>query len=171
MIRPRIRQNQVSAGRGFSLVEVITTIAVIGILSAIAIPSIGNIVEGSRRGVAENVVQTLNKATRQFSHSQYELRTTPIATSGGDELLILRTLQWRDPDFSGELNPKGPFMKIDWNPSTSTNIEHYRAEWTGSTWKLVEPGTAGAGLRIIFDGSDLGTLYVHDADFAPIESH
>lgn len=167
---PDSRNIPASSRNGFSLVEVITTIAVIGILSAIAIPSIGNIVEGSRRGVAENVVQTLNKATRQFSHSQYDLRTTPIAASGGDEMLILRTLQWRDPDLSGELNPKGPFMKNDWNPSTSTSAEHYRAEWTGSTWRLLEPGTAGAGLRIVFDGSDLGTLYVHEAGFEPIGS-
>ncbi|MEM6916861.1 MAG: prepilin-type N-terminal cleavage/methylation domain-containing protein [Verrucomicrobiota bacterium] len=156
--------------QGFSLVELVITIAVIGILSAIAIPSIGNVVEGSRRGVAENVVQTLNKATREFSHSQYDLRTTPVAASGGDEMLILRTLQWRDPDTSGELNPKGPFMKTDWNPTTSTDSSHYRAEWTGSTWRLLEPDTTGAGLRIIFDGSDLGTPYVHDASFTPIGS-
>lgn len=155
---------------GISLVEMVITIAVIGILSALAVPTIGNIVEGSRRGVAENVIQTLNKATRQFGHSQWDLRTTPFATSGGDEMLILRTLQWRDPDFSGELNPKGPFMKNDWNPTTSTSDEDYRAEWTGSTWRLLEPGTSGAGLKIIFDGSDLGTPYVHDASFTPVGS-
>lgn len=156
--------------QAFSLVEVLITIAVIGVLAAIAVPSIGKVVEGSRRGVAENVVQTLNKATREFSHSQWDLRTTPAAGSGGDEMLILRTLQWRDPDTSGELNPKGPFMKNDWNPTTSSNTDDYRAEWTGSAWKLVEPGTAGAGLKIIFDGSDLGTPYVHDSSFTPIGS-
>lgn len=156
--------------QAFSLVEVLITIAVIGVLAAIAVPSIGKVVEGSRRGVAENVVQTLNKATREFSHSQWDLRTAPAASSGGDEMLILRTLQWRDPDTSGELNPKGPFMKNDWNPTTSSNTDDYRAEWTGSAWKLVEPGTAGAGLKIIFDGSDLGTPYVHDSSFTPIGS-
>lgn len=155
-----------------SLVEMIIVIAVIGILSAIAVPNIGNIVKGSKSGVAESVVQTLNKATREFGHSQWDLRTNPIAASGGDELLLLRTLQWRESDASagGELNPKGPFMRTDWNPAISTSDEDYRAEWTGSAWKLVEPGTAGAGLKIIFDGSDLGTPYVHAADFAPAGS-
>ncbi|MDF1853632.1 MAG: type II secretion system protein [Verrucomicrobiales bacterium] len=161
---------QKNSDAGISLVEMIITIAVIGILSALVVPTIGNVVEGSRRGVAENVMQTLNKATREFGHSQWDLRSTPIATSGGDEMLILRTLQWRDPDLSGELNPKGPFMRNDWNPATSTSDEDYRVEWTGSTWRLLEPGTVGAGLKLVFDGSDLGTPYIHDPAFTPVGS-
>lgn len=152
---------------GISLVEMIITVAVIGILSALAVPTIGNIVEGSRRGVAENVIATLNKATREFGHSQWDLRTTPVPNSAADEIFILRTLQWRDPDLSGELNPKGPFMRNDWNPLTSTSTDDYRVEWLGSTWRLLEPDTAGAGLKIDFDGSDLGTPYIHDASFIP----
>ncbi|NLT70649.1 MAG: type II secretion system protein [Verrucomicrobiaceae bacterium] len=151
----------------FSLVEVIATVAVIGLLSALAIPSVGRVVESSRRGVAENIVQTLNKATRQFGHSQWDLRTTPASGSAADELLLLRTLQWRDTR-NAELNPPGPFMKTDWNPTLSTSGEDYRAEWTGSSWCLREPGTPGAGLKIVFDGSDLGTPYLHDASFTPV---
>lgn len=154
----------------FSLVEVLTTIAAIGIVAAIAIPGLGRILEGSRRGVSKNIIETLNKATRSFSHSQWDLRSAPVPASGGDELLILRTLQWRDPNPTGELNASGPFMKIDWNPALSTSSEDYRAEWTGSSWRLLEPGTAGAGLKIVFDGSDLGTPYVHDGGFKPVGS-
>ena len=154
----------------FSLVEVLTTIAVIGIVAAITIPSLGKILDGSRRGVGKNLIETLNKATRNFSHSQWDLRSAPVPASGGDELLILRTLQWRDPNPTGELNASGPFMKIDWNPATSTSTDDYRAEWTGSSWRLLEPGTAGAGLKIVFDGSDLGTPYVHDGGFKPVGS-
>lgn len=154
-----------------SLTELLITAAVIGILSAIAVPTVGNIVKGSRDGVAENVVQTLNKATRQFSHSQWELRTQPIPHSGADELLLLRTLQWRDPDLGGELNPKGPFMRPDWNPAASASVDDYRAEWTGSAWRLRKPGEPGAGLKIVFDGSDLGTVYVHEPGFMPATSH
>ncbi|MEX2578577.1 MAG: type II secretion system protein [Verrucomicrobiales bacterium] len=155
-----------------SLVELLIVIAVIGILAAIAVPNIGNVVLGSKRGVAENVVETLNKATRQFGHSQWDLRTDPVAGSGEDEMHLLRTLQWREPDASsgGELNPKGPFMRPDWSPSTSTSDEDFRAEWTGSSWKLVEPDETGVGLKLVFDGSDLGKPFVHPADFVPAGS-
>lgn len=148
----------------------LATIAVIGVLAAIAIPSVGTVVEGSRRGVAGNVVETLNKAARNFGHSQWDLRTSPNPATGADELLILRTLQWRDPNPSGELNAAGPFMKTDWNPATSTSSGDYRAEWTGSSWRLLEPGVAGAGLKLVFDGSDLGTPYVHAPGFEPVGS-
>jgi len=169
MISP-VRCNASGNASAFSLVEVLATVAVIGIVSAIAIPSVGRVVEGSRHGVAENIIQPLNKATRQFGHSQWDMRSTAVPSSGGDELLILRTLQWRDTRANIELNPPGPFMKTDWNPTTSTGVDDYRAEWTGSSWRLLEPGATGAGLKIIFDGSDLGTPYVHDPAFAPVGS-
>ena len=154
----------------FSLVEMLVVIAIIGILSAIAVPNVGKVLEGSRRGVAENVVQTLNKATREFGHSQWDLRANAVPASGVDELLLLRTLQWRDPSSTSELNPPGPFMRTDWNPTTSTSDQDYRVEWTGSSWALREPGESGAGLKIAFDGKDLGTPYVHAAGFTPVGS-
>lgn len=154
----------------FSLVEVLATVAVIGIISAVAIPSVGRVVEGSRRSVAENVIQTLNKATRQFGHSQWDLRSAPVATSGVDEVLILRTLQWRDTQPNSELNAPGPFMQTNWNPTTSSSNQDYRAEWTGSSWRLLEPGENGAGLKIVFDGADFGSHYVHTPGFTPVGS-
>jgi len=156
--------------KGFSLAEMLTTLAVIGILAAVAIPSVGTVVEGSRRGVAVNIIETLNKAARNFSHSQWDLRTAPNAATGADDLLILRTLQWRDPNPTGELNASGPFMRTDWNPALSSDSADYRAEWTGSSWRLLEPRTVGSGLKIVFDGSDLGTPYVHAAGFEPVGS-
>lgn len=157
--------------KAFSLVEVITVIAILGIVSAIAIPNLAQIGEGARRGTAENIISALNKATKEFGHSQYDLKTTPVAASGGDELLVLRTLQWRDSKPNGELNLPGPFMRTDWNPVPSDKSNDYRAEWDGASWRLLTPGTSGAGLKIVFDGSDLGTPYVHPNDFAPVKSH
>jgi prepilin-type N-terminal cleavage/methylation domain-containing protein len=154
----------------FSLTEMIATIAVIGILAAITIPGLGRVLVGSRRGVAMNAVETLNMATRNFGHCQWDLRATPNPATGADELLILRTLQWRDPNPSGELNHVGPFMRNDWNPEISSNSNDYRAEWTGSSWRLIEAGTSGSGLKILFDGADFGTVYIHPPGFEPVGS-
>lgn len=169
----RVKTNLTNSLRltaGFSLVEAIIVIAVIGIISSIALPSYNRIREGSRKVVAGNILDALNKATKEFAHSQYDLRTTPVPSSGGDELLILRTLQWRNPNTMGELNFPGPYMRNDWNPKESSSDEDYRVEWTGSAWRLITPGNPGAGLQILFDGTDLGTPYVHSADFTPAAS-
>lgn len=160
-----------SRERGISLVEMIITIAVIGVISAIAIPSVGDVFGKSKDVVASNVNQGLNKATRKFSHSQWDLKLTAIPNNAADELALLRTLQWREPTHAGsELNPKGPFMRIDWNPSLSSDPKEHRIEWTGSAWKVLSPGTAGAGLKVDFEGTDLGSPYIHDDDFTPIGS-
>ena len=61
-------------------------------------------------------------------------------------------------------------MRPDWNPSTSDSTEDWRIQWTGSAWKLLKPETQGAGIKVIFDGSDLGTVYVFPDNFTPVGS-
>jgi len=153
---------------GFSLVEMTVTIAVLGIISAIAISSIGNIVGKSRDTVAGNVLESLNKATREYSHSHGDLIYEAFPTVEADELIVLRSLQFKAPsDSTGqyELNPKGPFMRPDWQPTTSKDSKDYRITWTGSAWKLLKPSDTGGGLKLVFDGTDLGVPVVFPAGF------
>ena len=160
---------QQTSTRGFSLVEMVVTVAVVGILSGIALTNMGGIFGKSKDVIADNVMATLNKATRKFSHSQWELSFSEIATSAGDELHVLRTLQWKDPDTS-EMNLHGPFMRVDWNHVGSSDSNDHRLKWTGSSWKVLRKGTAGTGLRVDFAGTDLGTPYVHPNDFTSVGS-
>ncbi len=162
-----MKLNTQPSSAGISLVEVITTVAVLGILSSLAVPAYHRVVSGSSQTIASNLVETLNGATKKFSHSQWDLIYTAKPTQASDELYILRTLQWRDPDTTGELNPGGPFMTPNWSPATSSSDEDYRAEWTGSSWRLLEPGEAGTGLKLALDASDVGTGYAFPADFKP----
>ncbi len=153
---------------GFSLVEMTVVIAILGIIAGIAVSSVGSVVEKSRAGVAGNVISSLNKATREYSHSHGDLIYEAFAVSAADELIVLRSLQYQAPSGPAglnELNPKGPFMRPDWQPATSNLTKDYRVNWTGSAWKLLKPGTTGNGLKLVFDGTDLDRRTCHLLEF------
>lgn len=157
--------------RGFSLVEIVVTVAVLGIIASIGIVAVGNVNERSRDTMAKNLAETLNGATRAFSHANWDLRFTASAASAGDEMMVLRSLQYREPDGAGkEVIYKGPYMRDDWNPSTSSDPNDWRIQWTGSSWKWLGKGEAGAGLKVSMDGTDLGTPYVFPPNFKPVGS-
>ena len=148
--------------RGFSLTEVIVVVAVIGIIAMIAIPRFANLTPSAKAVIATNAMETLNTAVHRFNMSNYELLFNAVAPSGQDEMLILRTIQYRNPD-----NPKpgSPYMRNDWNPAISSSSDDYRLMWTGSLYKMVPPGEVGTGLKVMFDASDLGTAFVFPPNF------
>ena len=156
---------------GFSLVEIVAVVAILGILASVGIGVYGKITTGAQSNVAINLTETLNGATRKYSHANWDLQLTAVNDSTNDEFRILRTLQWREPDgASDELIPKGPFMPPDWNPTASSSTDDYRIQWTGSLWKLLYPGDTGAGLKVTYDGGSdiLGKNYEFPDDFAPV---
>lgn len=141
-------------------------VAVIGILSSIAISSVGKITKASKETVAQNLVETLNNATKEFGHAQYKIISNGENGDSVDEVQILQTLQWIDPGI--EIGIAGPFMRRDWIPATSESDDDYRAVWAGSFWKLARPGEAGKGLKVNFEAADLGTTFIHPDDFSPV---
>ncbi len=147
--------------------ETITTVAIIGILSAIGASVYGNMVEKSRETIAENLNESLNTALSRFSHALWDLRFSQMDTSGADELIVLRSLQYDDPD---DEVPGQPFMRPDWNPVVSGDTDEYRLLWTGRMFKVARPGDSGTGLKVTFDGSDLGTMYEFPSGFKMVGS-
>lgn len=147
---------------GFSLTEVLTVIGVIGVLAAVAIPSMTGVFGPSKSAIARNLLETLNGAVHRFNQTNYELLYTGISVSGNDEILILRTMQYRNPN-----NPAigSPYMRNDWNPAISASTEDYRLMWMGNLYRLLEPGQSGTGLKVNFDASDLGTPFVFPPGF------
>lgn len=147
--------------KGLSITELVVVLAVIGVLAGIAIPTYKDINQKSRVAVARDVMEALNGAVHRFNQTNYELLLA-ADPSTQDELSVLRTIQYRDPQ-----NPKpgSPYMRRDWNPVPSADPRDHRLVWTGSLFKLVEPGAAGSGLKVDFNGADLGAPYQFPAGF------
>ena len=167
----RRTENRVSVRRsaaGFSLVELVTTLAVIGVLAATGITAFRTITEKSKEGIARSVMEKLNKATHDYNHAYKPFDTPYLPGIAGDELAILMSLQYREPDSPavGE-----PFMRDDWQPEMSTSTSDYRYIWRGRNWDLLLPGEAGGGLKVAFDSSDIGPLVEFPDDYARFGSH
>jgi hypothetical protein len=56
-------------------------------------------------------------------------------------------------------------MRHDWNPAISSSTGDYRVMWMGNLYKLLPPGTTGTGLKVNFEGTDLGTPFQFPPNF------
>ena len=148
--------------QGLSLTETLTVIAIIGVLGALAFPQIGNVFTPSKEAMARNVCETINNGVHRFNQANYEMLFTGVAVSGQDEMLILRTMQYRNPDNPA---PGSPYVRCDWNPSISSSTADYRLQWTGTLYKLLKPGQSGVGLKVEFDARDITTPFVFPEGF------
>jgi hypothetical protein len=115
--------------------------------------------------VATNLVETLNTAVHKFNECNYELVYAATDGSTADEMAIVRTLQYRDPT-----NPAigSPYVRPDWSPASSSNTNDYRIVWTGTLFKLVSPGTSATGMKVDFDGGDLGKTYTYPPGYTTV---
>lgn len=157
--------NPRSGRSAFSMAELLITVAVIGIMAGVGISSFKNVREGSRVGVAREVLGNLNGAVAEYSQINWEIRVNAQADES-DEVWILQSLQWRDPS---DPAMGSPYMNPSWIAEVSSDTTDFRIRWNGTAFELIDPGTAGTGLRVNFEGgSDMGGSVVHPEGFFPV---
>jgi len=130
--------------RGFSLPEILVTVAIIGIFSAVAIPMITRTDRVARSEVANQIVTSINRAIAGYRQCGSEILLNANSDSGADETSVMLLLTTRDAGVVGS-----PFLQGTTWPATATDsTETYRAQWNGRFFVVLPPGTSGTGLRI-----------------------
>ncbi len=155
------------APQGYSLPEIMVTIAIVAILAGISLVSFGNVNDASRLAQAQNVASRLNGAVKGFNQGNWDLRTVKDDASTTDEFKVLRTLQYKPSSSGGRFDTGAPYYPPTWNPTASSASAEYRVRWNGLNFQLLVPGTAGLGLKLVFDGSDQAAAYAFPANYAP----
>lgn len=150
--------------RGFSVTELVVTISIMGVLAGMAVGSFNQFLGGAKDALAEARQEMLNQALHRFGQQNYEMLFNPMVNSTADEMVILRTLQYRDPDID-RAKIGSPYMDPRYNPLASSSTAHYRLRWTGRMYELLKPGQAGTGLLMNFEGTDFTTAFVFPPNF------
>lgn len=129
----------------FSLVELVVTIAILGVLAAVALPIYSNVRRASESAIARDHVEALNRALTTFSQNCWKIPTVPDNGSTTDEFLVLRSLQYRFP--SNDLKPGSPFFDPTYDPPPTSNSAFLRIRWNGKSFELIELDVSGTGMR------------------------
>ena len=102
--------NDFNKNTAFSIVELLVVVAMIGIITSIAIPQLGGVLPNSKDILAAEFVEKINRSLKKHNQSNYKIRYPQDDSIAGDEMLIVRTLQWRNhksPIFEAGLAPSG----------------------------------------------------------------
>ena len=148
--------------RGLSLVEMLASLALIGILSTIAMSNYKDLFGSSERVICRDFAEQINEALKEFQQSAWGITLPPDDASADDEIKIVQSLQYKDITIFGS-----PFFRLDWIPSEGDDVDTYRLRWNGATLQLIEPGTTGHGIWFDPQGSQFGTRVTLPAGFQP----
>jgi prepilin-type N-terminal cleavage/methylation domain-containing protein len=152
------------AARAFSLTEMVTTVSILGILASIVVVQMSDNYSTAKDILAQDRLEMLNRGMAERAASVKEYVFTRVDANTSDEMLVLMDMQYRNPDpDKAEFN--SPFIEPRYRPATSSSLNDYRIRWTGRRFELLRPGTQGSGLKVVFDGSDIGEPRVYPLNY------
>jgi prepilin-type N-terminal cleavage/methylation domain-containing protein len=140
---------------GFSLTELISTISILSILAGIALVQINGAFDSSKESLAVNRMEMVNKALDSYMTNVSEIIWPASDASTSDELTVLAGLRHRSTN-NDKIITGSPFIDPNYNPKPSSDSQTFRLRWMGKRFELLRPGVAGTGVRIPFDGTDMG---------------
>lgn len=142
--------------------ELVIVISIMGVMSGIVVPPLVNQLSGGKEILATARQELLNQALHSFAQQNYELLFNPIDGAVADEMVILRTVQYRNPNPDRAMIGS-PYVDPRYNPVSSSSTSDFRLRWKGRLYELLKPGQSGTGILMNFDGSDFTTAF----DFPP----
>lgn len=161
---PSDRQTAPRSVHGFTLTEMVTTVFVLGILAGVIVVSFSSNYEITREILAKQRLEMLNEGLNKFATAQPEITTLAVNSATSDEHLVLLYLQYRNPDpDKAALN--SPYVVPEYRPAFSSSNLDYRIRWNGKRFELLKPGESGSGIKMVFDGSDMGSRFEYPPNF------
>lgn len=149
---------------GFSMTELVIVISIMGVMATIVVAAFSQFLDGGKDALAGERLENLNQALHRYAQTNNEMLETKLPSSGADETMVLRKLQYRNPN--EDLAKVGsPYFDPSYNPVASAADTTYRLRWTGRLFELLRPGKSGTGLLMNFEGTDFTTPFVFPPDF------
>ena len=146
------------------MTELVIVVSILAVLAAITVSSMNQYLSGGKDSLAMARQETLNQAVYRFAQQNYELQFNRMDGSAADELVILRTLQYRDPNIN-RAKIGSPYVDPRYNPVSSSDTTQHRLRWTGKMYELLLPTQGGTGILMNFEGSDFTTAFAFPPNF------